>query len=110
VYYELQEYGLSAQYFLRALDIKPDFVRALYGLAKTYIALNRAPEAIELLEKAIGISPDSAVLQFELAKAYALTQEYGKAISAYHQVVQLNPTSTLADKALIEIQKLKNMQ
>jgi Tfp pilus assembly protein PilF len=110
VYYELQEYGLSAQYFLRALDIKPDFVRALYGLAKTYIALNRAPEAIELLEKAIGISPDSAVLQFELAKAYALTQEYGKAISAYHKVVQLNPTSTLADKALIEIQKLKNMQ
>ena len=110
VYYELQEYGQSAQYFLRALDIKPNFVRALYGLAKTYIALNRAPEAIGLLEKAIGISPDSEVLQFELAKAYALTQEYGKAISAYHKVVQLNPTSTLAKKALIEIQKLKNMQ
>ena len=109
VYYELQEYELSVQYFLKALQIKPDFIQALYGLAKTYIALNRVPEAIVLLEKAIGISPDSAVLQFELAKAYALNQEYGKAISAYHKVVQLNPTSTLADKALIEVKKLKEL-
>ena len=46
VYYELQEYELSAQYFLKALNIKPDFIQALYGLAKTYIAMGRVPDAI----------------------------------------------------------------
>ena len=46
VYYELQEYGLSVQYYLKALDIKPDFVQALYGLAKTYMAMDRVPDAI----------------------------------------------------------------
>ena len=110
VYYELQEYGLSSQYFLRALDIKPDFVKALYGLAKTYMAMDRVPDAIAKLEKAVGISPDSAVLYFELAGAYALNREYTKATSAYHKVVELDPNSTLADRALIEARKLKTRQ
>ena len=72
--------------------------------------MNRIPDAIAKLEKAIGLSPDSAVLYYELAKAYALNQEYGKAINAYHKVVELNPSSTLADRALIEANKLKNRQ
>jgi type IV pilus assembly protein PilF len=110
VYYELQEYELSAQYFLRALEIKADFVQALYGLSKTYVALNRTPDAIATLEKAVGISPDSAVLYFELARTYALNGDYTKAISAYHKVVQINPGSTLADRALIEAKKIKNLQ
>ena len=110
VYSELQEYALAAQYFRKALDIKPDFVQALYGLAKTDIATDRVPEAIARLENAVDISPDSAILYFELARAYALNQDYTKALSAYHRVVELNPTSTLADRALIEAQKIKNRQ
>ena len=110
VYYELQEYRRSAQYFLKALDVKPDFVRALYGLAKTYMALDRVPDAIAKLEKAVGLSPDSTVLYFELAGAYGLNGDYTKATSAYHKVVELDPNSTLADRALIEARKLKNRQ
>lgn len=110
VYYELQEYGLSAQYFLKALDIKPDFVRALYGLAKTYMAMDRVQDAIAKLEKAVGISPDSTVLYFELAGAYALNRDYSKAMSAYHKVVELDPNSTLADRALVEARKIKTRQ
>ena len=110
VYYEIQEYQLSAQYFLKALDIKPDFVQALYGLAKTYMAMERVPDAVARLEDAVEISPDSAVLYFELAKAYSLNRDYTRAVSAYHKVVELNPSSTLADRALIEARKIKNRQ
>jgi tetratricopeptide (TPR) repeat protein len=110
VYYELQEFKLSAQYFLKALDIKPDFVRALYGLAKTYMAMERVPDAIAKLEKAVDISPDSAALYFELARAYALNGDSTMAMSAYHKVVELDPNSTLADRALIEVRKIKNQQ
>ena len=110
VYYELQEYGLSVQYYLKALDIKPDFVQALYGLAKTYVAMGRVPDAIAKLEKAVEISPDSVVLYFELARTYALNRDYRKAVSAYYKVVELNPDSTQADKALIEARKIKNLQ
>jgi len=110
VYYELQEYGLSAQYYLKALDIQPDFVQALYGLAKTYVAMGRVPDAIIKLEKAAKISPESALVYFELAKAYALNRDYKKAYSAYHKVVELHPGSTLADKALMEARKIANRQ
>jgi tetratricopeptide (TPR) repeat protein len=108
VYYELQEYGLSAQYYLKALDIEPDFVQALYGLAKTYMAIDRVPDAIAKLEKAVGISPASDILYFELARAYGLNGNDTKALSAYHKVVEINPDSALADRALIEARKIKN--
>jgi len=110
VYYELQEYELSVQYYLKALDIKPDFVQALYGLARTYMAMDRVPDAVATLEKAVEISPEAAVLYFELARAYALNREYTRAVGAYHKVVELNPSSTLADRALVEARKLKNRQ
>jgi tetratricopeptide (TPR) repeat protein len=110
VYYELQEYELSTEYFLKALDIKPDFVQALYGLAKTYMAMGRVSDAIVKLEDAIDNSPNSAVLHFELAKAHALNQDYAQALNAYHKVVEINPSSTLADRALIEARKIKNRQ
>ena len=108
VYYEIQEYELSEQYYLKALDIKPDFVRALYGLAKTYMEMHRVPDAIAKLQKAVDISPDSAVLHFELARAYALDRQYTQALNAYHKVAEINPNSTLADRALIEARKIKN--
>jgi len=109
-YYQKKEYGLSAQYYLKALDLKPDFVQALYGLARTYMAMDRVPDAIAKLEKAVAISPDWVVLYFELAGAYALNRDYTKAVSAYHKVVELDPNSTLADRALIEARKIKNRQ
>ncbi len=108
VYYELKEYELSAQYYLKALDIKPEFVQALYGLAKTYIEMGRVPDAIDNLQKAVGLSPEAAVLHFELARAYALNHEYTKALNSYHTVAEINPSSTLADRALIEARKIKN--
>jgi cytochrome c-type biogenesis protein CcmH/NrfG len=82
----------------------------LYGLAKTYVAMGRVPDAIAKLEKAVEISPDSVVLYFELARTYALNRDYRKAVSAYYKVVELNPDSTQADKALIEARKIKNLQ
>ena len=110
VYYQLQEYNLSEQYYLKALTTKPDFLQALYGLAETYIAMGRVPEAILKLERAVSLSPDSAGLHFELARAYALNQDYSKALGAYHKVVEIDPNSTLADRALIEAGKIKNRQ
>ena len=110
VYYELKEYELSASYFLKALAIKPNFVQALYGLGKTYLAMGRIPDAVSKLEKAVSLAPDSAAVYFELAKAYSLQQDYGKALEAFHKVVEINPNGTLADKALIEARKVKKLQ
>jgi tetratricopeptide (TPR) repeat protein len=109
-YYQKREYGLSERYYLKALKIEPDFIKALYGLGQTYLAMGRVPEGIAKLEKTTVLSPESEFLYFELARAYARNRDYTKALSAYHKVVELNPSSTLADRALIEARKITNQQ
>jgi type IV pilus assembly protein PilF len=107
VYFEKKDYQKSESYYLEALKLRPDFVRALGGLAKTYVAMGRIPEAIAKLEKAIGIAPDYAALHFELGKAYQAAGSYQKAIEEFQKVPLLSPHSALAEEAEKEIHKLK---
>lgn len=109
VYYELKEYKLAEQYYYKALRLKPGFDRALYGLGITYLAMGRVPDAITKLEKAAEEAPKSPAVHFELAKAYALNREYQKAYTAYHKVAGLAPDTPLADNALREANKIKNL-
>jgi Tfp pilus assembly protein PilF len=106
-YYQKKEYGPSEKYYLKALDVKLDFVNAAYGLGRTYLAMGRVPEAISRLEDALKSAPKEAAIHFELAKAYTKNREYKKAYDAYQQVIQLNPGSSLADRAMLEAQKIR---
>jgi Tfp pilus assembly protein PilF len=112
-YYKKKEYKLAEKYFLDALELQPEFLKALLGLGQTYIMLNRLPEAVATLETAVTVyeraveklekndkpSPRFAVLYFKLAKAYRLSQSYAKAIDAYNRVVELFPGSRQAKEA-----------
>ncbi len=107
VYYEIKDYTRSEDYYLQALDMNPDFVVALRGLARTYIALDRVEEAIVKLEKAAKIAPDQPLLHYDLAKAYQLSGNLTKARYAYEAVIRLAPDSPLADEAQLAIKQLR---
>ncbi len=98
-YYFKGDLQLSEKYYLEALKAKPNFTRALQGLAHTYISMGRIPEAVEKLEKAVRKAPDLPALHFQLAKAYQLTLEFKKAYDSYRKVIELAPESPLADQA-----------
>jgi type IV pilus biogenesis/stability protein PilW len=106
-YYHKKEYGLAEKYFKKALDITPDFDRALYWLARTYLATGRISEAIGRLEFAVEKHPDNASLHFQLGETYKINRDYRKAYGSYIRVVQLDPDSPLADRALIEAKRIK---
>ncbi|NNL77851.1 MAG: tetratricopeptide repeat protein [Desulfobacterales bacterium] len=108
-YYQIQEYTLSEKYYKKALKVKPTFVNALHGLAKTYLATGQIAEAVARLEKAVKVSPKSAYVHFELANAYRMRQEYQKAYATYQKVVQLDPDSPLADQAMQEAHQIQNL-
>ena len=99
----------SEKYYLEALQIKPEFVNALQGLAQTYIAMGRIPEAVEKLEKAVRIMPDSPALHLQLAKAYQQALEFQKAYNSYRKVVDLAPESLMADEAQKAAGKVKTL-
>jgi Tfp pilus assembly protein PilF len=106
-YYYKGDLEQSEKYYLEALELKPDFVKALGGLAQTYIAMGRIPEAVENLEKAVRKDPASPRLHFQLAKAYQLALEFKKAYNSYRKVVDLAPESPLADEAEQEARRVK---
>lgn len=106
-YYNKQEYGLAEKYFKEALDITPDFDRALYGLARTYLTTGRISKAIKQLEFAVNKHPDNASLHFELAEAYKCNREYRRAYGSYLRVIQMDPGSLLAEKALKAAERIR---
>jgi len=108
-YYYKGELERSEKYYLEALQIKPEFVNALQGLAQTYIAMGRIPEAVEKLEKAVRIMPDSPALHLQLAKAYQQALEFQKAYNSYRKVVDLAPESQMADEAQKAAGKVKTL-
>jgi len=108
-YYYKGDLELSEKNYLEALQIKPEFVNALQGLARTYIAMGRLPEAVEKLEKAVRIMPDSPALHLQLAKAYQQALEFQKAYNSYRKVVELAPESLLADEAAQAARKVKDL-
>ena len=108
VYYQQKEYGLAERYYRKALKAKRDYVGALHGLARTYLATDRVDEAIEKLDKAIELAPEGAFVYYDLANAYRQKGDYKKAYEIYMKVAELQPDSALADKAMQEARKMEN--
>ncbi len=109
-YYNKKDYANAEKYYLDALDQQPKFGLALRGLGKTYIALNKLPEAVSTLEKAVKTAPQSANLQMDLANAYHMQGQTKKALFAYRKVTSLAPDSSLSETAQREIIKIQNQQ
>jgi len=93
--------------YLQALNIKSDFVTALQGLAETYIAMGRVPEAVDKLQRAVRQVPENAALHFQLARAYQLALEFERAYRSYQKVIELAPGSALAEQAREGASKVK---
>ena len=109
-YYHKKDYASAEKYYLDALDLQPDFGLALRGLGKTYIALNKLPEAVSTLEKAIRTTSQSAAVQMDLANAYHMQGQTKKALFYYRKVIALAPDSALSETAQKEILKIQNQQ
>ena len=104
-YYNKQEYEVAEKYYSDALKLEPTFIIALRGLGQNYMAMERAADAVAILEKAVKKYPRSAESYFYLARAYSLSGEYKKAVSAYKKVIDLAPDSLLAVDAQISLRQ-----
>ena len=109
-YYNKQDYINAEKYYLKALDLEPDFVLALRGLGRTYVAMNKLLQAAATLEKAIKSAPHSADLYLDLGNAYHMTGDTQKALFAHQMVTSLSPNTALAETAQKEILKIKSRQ
>ncbi len=99
-YYRKGDYAKSLDYYREALKIQPDFVKALYGIGRTYLAMNQGSLALRHLERAAQQAPKVPEIHFDLAEAYVLVGRFDQARHTYETVIDLAPSdSPLAAKA-----------
>lgn len=107
-YYHKGDYNTAVKYYQDALELEPNFINALLGLGRTYVAMGKGSEAVAALETGVKHYPQIAQVHFALGEAYTLSRNYKKALDAYQKVAELAPGTALSRKAQIEAQKIKN--
>ncbi len=86
-------------YYLRAVELQPDFARAHEMLASTYDLLVRYDEAIAHYDRAIQLAP-SATLYNELGISYRNKKELDEAIARFRAGIELFPEDALLHRNL----------
>lgn len=105
-YFNKKEYNMAEKYYRKVLAFEPDFTKALWGLGRTYVELNRASDAIYYFDKAIALSPASPLLYLDLANACELAGDTDRALITYKKVIQINPVSPAAQIAKTKIESI----
>lgn len=79
---------LSEEAYLRAIQIEPRYVRALYGVSVIYVyELDESEKAIPHLETLLSIDKAHIDAMFVLARAYYSSYEFDKAIAMYDKII-----------------------
>jgi type IV pilus assembly protein PilF len=107
-FYHKGDYVKALDYYKEALRIQPDFINALYGIGRTYLAMNEGGLAVRHLERAAQQSPKVPEVHFDLAEAYLLVGRLDRARYTYETVMDLAPSeSALAAKARQRLEKIR---
>jgi len=94
VYLHQGMYKQAKLYFKKALDIKPDFLVALHGVASIYIKRGHYSQALRFLHYNLMQNPKAAILHSDLAKTYEALKKYRQAKKSWELVVKLAPSAT----------------
>ena len=100
VYFNQKQYDKAKAYFQKALDISPNYLVPIHGLASVYIATGYQYQAIDFLHRMLKKSPGAAILHSDLAKAYESVNRFELAKRSWQVVLKLEPeNSPLAKEA-----------
>jgi tetratricopeptide (TPR) repeat protein len=74
----------AREYFEKAVDMKPDYVEARYGLGLTlFFGYGETAGAIEQMKQVLAYEPDNVEAHFALGRFYYEIDELGKALGEY---------------------------
>ena len=84
-----EEYDKAISFFLRCIELDPDFTNAYYNLGLAYYVQGNYTKAIESYEKAIELKPDYANAYIGLGNAYYDQGKLELRISNYKEAARL---------------------
>lgn len=87
--------ALAHKYFSKALNLKPNFINAVHGLATTHLQSGNARKAEAIIEKTLKKHPGAPVLHADLARTYEALNQPAQAKAAWKRVLLLAPETSL---------------
>lgn len=79
---------LAESGYKRAIELEPDYFKALYGLSVLYVLeMNQPARAIPLLERALALEPKNEEAMMLSGHAYYMTYDYEAAVAMYDKVI-----------------------
>jgi len=77
--------------YVRAVEIRPDYLLALLNLGRLRLLTKKFDAAIEILSKAVTVNPTSADANFYLGEAYLRIKKGSKAVGYLNEALKLDP-------------------
>jgi Flp pilus assembly protein TadD len=100
VFSEEGEYQEAIRHFETALEIRPDYPKALHNLANAYLELGEFDAALRHFERALELAPESFQVHYNLARALVRLGRLEEAAEHYSRAVELNPGLVPAYRSL----------
>ncbi len=92
---------LAESAYLRAIELEPGYVRALYGLGVLYtFEFGEHEKAIPYLEKAISIEKKNTDIMFVLARVYYATGNTDGAVELYDRIIGTTKSEQKKNEAI----------
>jgi len=105
-YYNKKMYAKAISFYNKALDIQPEFVLPMRGIAMCHMAEGRIADATHWFEKAVKAAPKFQQLHYELAGVYLRSGAYEKAKTTLSDTIAIDEKTPIAVKAERELKAL----
>ncbi len=93
-------YRNAKTYFKKSLEINPNFLVSIHGLATIYTKTANYRQALDYINRHLEKNPGAAILHADLAKVYEALRQFERAKKSWQIVLKLVPeTSPLAREA-----------
>lgn len=106
-YFNKGDFSTAKSYYLKALEIQPDFIIALNGLGQIHMALKDYEQAVLIYEKIVSKVPSIPGFQLKLAEAYEFSGNRQKAVYHYSRFLQLAPHNPKKAEIQAKIKSLR---
>jgi TolB-like protein/Tfp pilus assembly protein PilF len=90
------DYSAAVKYYHRALEIEPNNIRAMNGMAVTYRILGLVEQAIELQEQLLETDPLNASVFFNLGMSRVAADDFEGAVEEFDRALSISPKLLLA--------------
>jgi tetratricopeptide (TPR) repeat protein len=100
-------FRLAENHYIRAIELKPGYSAAVYGLAVLYVfELNRTAEARQLLEELAQKETQDTDIMFLLARTYAEGGMITEAVAVYKRIISISNSDERRKAAAANIDAL----